>query len=406
MTILVLNCGSSSIKYQVIDVINTTSNKLLAKGQIERIGLSESIIKHKPEGKPKYEQIKSIPDHSLGINLILSLIVDKDHGVIDSLEQLNAVGHRVAHGGEYFQDSVIVNKTVIKQIESCFELAPLHNPANLKGIMAVENIIPGITQIATFDTSFHQSMPMKNFLYGLPYKYYEELRVRRYGFHGTSHKFVAKAACELSGLDFNKSKVISCHIGNGASVTAIINGKSFDTSMGFTPTDGLLMGTRCGDVDPGALTFIAEKENLSYDKLSDMINTKSGVYGITGISSDMRDIENAQAEGNKRADLALDIYHSRIQKYVGGYAASMGGVDLIVFTGGVGENSDVLRDDVCKGLEFMGTEFDSSANEGVRGKDKVISKDTSKVKVAVITTNEELVIAIDTFRLLKKRSEC
>lgn len=405
MIILVLNCGSSSIKYQVIDMKSLTDNKLLAKGQVERIGLADAVLTHKPTDKPKYELVKGIPDHTSGINLILSIITNPEQGVIESLSELGAVGHRVAHGGEYFKDSAIVDKTVLKQIESCFELAPLHNPANMKGILSVENILPGVPQVATFDTSFHQTMPAENYLYALPYKYYEEFRVRRYGFHGTSHKYVAQRACEMTGTEFENSKIITCHIGNGASVTAIHNGKSIDTSMGFTPVDGLVMGTRCGSVDPGALLYIAAKEEMSISKLNDMINKKSGVYGITDISSDMRDIEAAAHDGNDRAVLALAIYHSRIKKFVGSYATMMEGVDLIVFTGGVGENSPELREDVCRGLEFMGVRFDYQANAGVRGKDKVLSQEGSHVKVAVVATNEELVIASDTFRLLKKRSE-
>ncbi len=405
MIILVLNCGSSSIKYQVIDMRSACEHELLAKGQIERIGLSDSILTHKVPEKPKFEVVKSIPDHTSGINLILSTITDEHHGVIGSLAELKAVGHRVAHGGEYFKDSAVVNPTVIKQIESCFELAPLHNPANLKGILSIENILPGIPQVAVFDTSFHQTMPAKNFMYALPYKYYEEKKVRKYGFHGTSHKFVAQRACELTGLNFESSRIITCHIGNGASVTAIWNGKSYDTSMGFTPVDGLIMGTRTGEVDPGALIYIAEKEKIGYHDLNQLINKESGVYGITGISSDMRDIEAAQNKGDKKAILALEMYDERIKKFVGAYAAEMGGVDLLVFTGGVGENGPARRYNVCKDMEYMGLIFDEKANDGVRGMDKILSAPESRVKVAVIMTNEELVIASDTFRLLKKKSE-
>lgn len=404
MNILVLNCGSSSIKYQVIDM-KSQEHKLLAKGLVERIGLSDAVLTHKPNEKPKYEIVKSIPDHTTGINMILSILTDANHGVIGSLSELNAVGHRVAHGGEYFSDSAVVNSTVIKQIESCFELAPLHNPANLKGILAIENILPGLPQVATFDTSFHQTIPAKNYMYAIPYKYYEDDSVRKYGFHGTSHKFVAKKACDMTGIDYENSKIITCHVGNGASVTAILNGKSFDTSMGFTPTDGLVMGTRCGEIDPGVLTFLGEKHKMSYAQLNDMINKESGVAGITGLSSDMRDIEDAAAAGDKKAILALDMYNDRIKKFIGAYAAKMGGVDLVVFTGGVGENGPETREAVATGLEFMGIEFDTAANDKVRGKDKLLSKESSRVKVVVATTDEELVIASDTFRLLKKRSE-
>ena len=402
MTILVLNCGSSSIKYQVIDMNEVNNPQLLAKGLVERIGLAEGILTHKPVGKDKFELNQPIQDHTAGISLIIDAITNPTHGVIESLQALSAVGHRVAHGGEYFADSAVVNEDVIEKIKNCFELAPLHNPANLRGILAIEKLLPGIPQVAVFDTSFHQTIPAKNYLYALPYKYYENYRIRRYGFHGTSHKFVAKKACDMCSLDFEKSKVITCHIGNGASVTAILNGKSYDTSMGFTPVDGLIMGTRTGEIDPGALLYIADKENLSTAQINNLINKQSGMQGITDVSSDMRDIEAAAEKGNERALLGLDMYRTRIQRFVGGYAAIMGGVDLIVFTGGVGENDPATREQVCSGLEFMGVEFDCEANEGVRGKDKILSKDSSRVKVMVTTTDEELVIATDTFRLTGK----
>ena len=402
MTILVLNCGSSSIKYQVIDMNVANDPKLLAKGLVERIGLAEGILTHKPVGKDKFELNQPIKDHTEGISLIIDAITNPNHGVIASLNELGAVGHRVAHGGEYFADSAVVTPEVIEKIKTCFELAPLHNPANLSGILAIENLLPGIPQVAVFDTSFHQTIPAKNYLYALPYKYYEDYRIRRYGFHGTSHKFVAKKACDICGLDFEKSKVITCHIGNGASVTAILNGKSFDTSMGFTPVDGLIMGTRTGEIDPGALLYIADKENMDTAQLNNLINKKSGMQGLTDISSDMRDIEAEAEKGNQRALLALDMYRTRIKRFVGGYAAIMGGVDLIVFTGGVGENDPMTRQQVCEELEFMGVEFDQDANKGVRGKDKILSKDSSRVKVMVTTTDEELVIATDTFRLTGK----
>jgi acetate kinase len=383
--------------------MNEVNNpQLLAKGLVERIGLAEGILTHKPVGKDKFELNQPIQDHTAGISLIIDAITNPTHGVIESLQALSAVGHRVAHGGEYFADSAVVNEDVIEKIKTCFELAPLHNPANLSGILAIEKLLPGIPQVAVFDTSFHQTIPAKNYLYALPYKYYENYRIRRYGFHGTSHKFVAKKACDMCGLDFEKSKVITCHIGNGASVTAILNGKSYDTSMGFTPVDGLIMGTRTGEIDPGALLYIADKENLSTAQINNLINKQSGMQGITDVSSDMRDIEAEAAKGNERALLGLDMYRTRIQRFVGGYAAIMGGVDLIVFTGGVGENDPATREQVCSGLEFMGVEFDCEANEGVRGKDKILSKDSSRVKVMVTTTDEELVIATDTFRLTGK----
>lgn len=402
MVILVLNCGSSSIKYQLIDMVSDKSNNLLAKGIVERIGLNDGILSHRPTGKDKFEVTKSIPDHTVGINMILEALVDKDHGVISSLKNITAVGHRVAHGGEFFTESVLVNAKVKEEIEKCIELAPLHNPANLKGILSMESLLPGVPQVAVFDTSFHQSMPRHSYLYAIPYKFYEKYKVRRYGFHGTSHKFVAQKACKLVNLDFENSKIITCHLGNGASVTAIQNGKSLDTSMGFTPVDGLIMGTRSGTVDPGVLLFLAEKENLNLKGVNDLINKQSGVQGISGISSDMRDIECAAANGNERAVLALDMYYFRVTKFIGAYAAVMGGVDLIVFTGGIGENDPVLREKVSSMLGFMGVEFDAEANNGVRGKDKLLTKPNSRVKVMAITTDEELVIATDTRSIVSK----
>ncbi len=402
MVILVLNCGSSSIKYQLIDMISEESNNLLAKGLVERIGLNDGILSHRPTGKDKFEVTKSIPDHTVGINMILEALVDKNHGVISSLKDIAAVGHRVAHGGEFFTESVLIDAKVKEEIEKCIELAPLHNPANLKGVMSMENLLPSVPQVAVFDTSFHQSMPAYSYLYAIPYKYYDKYRIRRYGFHGTSHKFVAQKACKLENMDFNTSKIITCHLGNGASVTAIQNGKSLDTSMGFTPVDGLIMGTRCGTVDPGVLLFLADKENLNLKGVNDLINKQSGVQGISGISSDMRDVECAAANGNERAILALDMYYYRVTKFIGAYAAVMGGVDLIVFTGGIGENDPILREKVSSMLGFMGVDFDAEANNGVRGKDKLLTKPSSRVKVMAITTNEELVIATDTRSIVSK----
>lgn len=401
MIILVLNCGSSSVKYQVIDMSSQNDYKLLAKGAVERIGLSEGLLIHKATGKPAYEYVKSIPDHTVGIHLILQAIVDPSHGVIGSLNEINSVGHRVAHGGEYFTDSTIISSTTKQQIESCFELAPLHNPANLKGILAIENLMPTIQQVAVFDTSFHQTMPPENYIYAVPYKYYEEYRVRRYGFHGTSHKFVAKKACAMTGIDLNSSKIITCHIGNGASITAIVNGKSFDTSMGFTPVDGLMMGTRCGSIDPGAMLYIADKEGLNSNKMNDLINKHSGLLGISGLSSDMRDIELAVSKNDERAILALKMFNGRIRKFIGAYAALMGGVDIVVFTGGIGEHTSAVRLSSTENLEYMGIEIDVEANKAAYGIDSVISTPESRVKVVVATTNEELVIASDTYRLLK-----
>ena len=400
MIILVLNCGSSSIKYQVIDMQGQTGT-LLAKGLVERIGLKEGDLTHKPVGKEKFELHRPIPDHTTGISLVLDALTDPSHGVIRSLDEVKAVGHRVAHGGEYFPESVVVTDEVKEKIRSLFAIAPLHNPANLEGVLSIERVLPGVEQVCVFDTSFHQTIPALNYMYALPYEYYEKYRVRKYGFHGTSHKYVARAGAELAGLDPAKSKIVTCHIGNGASATAVLDGRSFDTSMGFSPVDGLVMGTRCGNVDPSAITFIGEKEGMSYAEVNEMMNKKSGVWGLTDLSSDMRDIDRAYDEGNPRAILARDMHYGRIRKFVGEYAAEMGGVDLIVFTGGVGENSCEMRETVCTGLEFMGVEFDRAANKGARGVDKILSKPSSRVKVAVIATDEELVIATDTYNLVK-----
>lgn len=370
--------------------------KLLAKGIVERVGFKDGILTLKPEGKDKYEVVTDIPDHTVGINLILDALVDKNHGVIESLQEIKAVGHRVAHGGEFFTTSSLINERVKSEIEKCIELAPLHNPANLKGILSMETLLPGVPQVAVFDTSFHQTMPSYAYLYALPYEYYDKYKVRRYGFHGTSHKFVAMKACKILGVEFEKQKIITCHLGNGASVAAIQYGKSIDTSMGFTPVEGLIMGTRSGDLDAGILLYLAEKENLSIKQVNDVINKKSGVCGISGLSSDMRDLENAAEKGNERAQLALDMYYYRVKKYVGAYAAAMDGVDIVIFTGGIGENDSILREKVSVALDFMGIDFDVDANRGVRGKDKLLTKPESRVKVMAITTNEELVIASDT----------
>ena len=400
MVILVLNCGSSSIKYQVIDIDDAHSS-LLAKGLVERIGLPEGILTHKPTGKTPYETHQPIPDHTTGIKLVLDAITDSEHGVIASLDEVKAVGHRVAHGGEFFPASCIVNDDVKAKIRSLFEIAPLHNPANLEGVLSIEKVLPSVPQVTVFDTSFHQTIPAVNYMYALPHKYYEKYRVRKYGFHGTSHKYVARVGAELAGLDIDNSKIITCHIGNGGSVTAVLNGKSFDTSMGFSPLDGLIMGTRCGNVDASAITFIGEKENMTYAELNTMMNKQSGVQGMTDISSDMRDIDKAYDEGNERAILARDAYYMRVKKFIGEYAAEMGGVDLIIFTGGVGENSADLRRSVCSNMEFLGLKFDDEVNSRSRGVDAILSTPDSKVKVATIATNEELVIATDTYNLVK-----
>lgn len=402
MIILVLNCGSSSLKYQVLDMKGDNDYSLLAKGLVERIGLEEGDIIHKPAGKGKHEIVKPIPDHTEGIKSVLALLTDEKWGVLKSLSEIDAVGHRVAHGGETFPISCLVDDKVIKGIEDLCELAPLHNPANLLGIRAVERLMSGTPQVAVFDTSFHQTMPASSFMYPIPYEYYETYKIRRYGFHGTSHKYVSKKACELCGLDINNSKVITCHLGNGGSVTAVLNGKSVDTSMGFTPVEGVVMGTRCGNVDPGLIFFLQEKENLDIAGINKVLNKKSGFLGISGISSDGRDIEAAAAEGNVRAKLTLDMFAHSVRKYIGAYSAVMGGVDLIVFTGGIGENDCRSREDICSTLGYLGVEFDSAKNDGVRGEDVILSKDSSKVKVVTVATNEELMIARDTMHLTHK----
>ena len=401
MIILVLNCGSSSLKYQVLDMKNEAEYAVLAKGLVERIGLEMGEITHRPADKDKHVISKPIPDHTEGIKSVLDLLVDAEQGVLKSLGEINAVGHRVAHGGDLFSSSAVIHSEVIEGIQKCCELAPLHNPANLLGIMAVRSLMPEIPQVAVFDTSFHQTMPEHAYMYAIPYEYYVRDKVRRYGFHGTSHKFVAEKSAKLAGLDFNNSKIITCHLGNGGSVTAVCNGKSVDTSMGFTPVEGVVMGTRCGDVDAGIVTFLQSKYDLDVKGVNDVLNKKSGFLGVSGVSSDARDIEAAAKEGNHRAQLAMEMFRYRVKKFIGAYAAAMNGVDMIVFTGGIGENDISVREDVCAGCSFLGIDFDSEANN-VRGEDRIITKPGSKVIVTTVTTNEELVIAQDTMRLTTK----
>lgn len=401
MIVLVLNCGSSSLKYQVLDMRTESDFTLLAKGIVERIGLETGVLSHRVEGRPKFETEKPIPNHTEGIKMVLEILTDKDNGVLKSLSEIEAVGHRVAHGGEYFTASKLIDKDVVAGIEKCCELAPLHNPANLLGINAIFTLLPSVPQVAVFDTSFHQTMPEHAFMYALPYEYYTTYKIRRYGFHGTSHKFVAKKACDLAGLDFNKAKVVTCHLGNGGSITAVCNGKSVDTSMGFTPLEGVVMGTRCGDIDAGIVTFIQEKEGLDAAGINSVLNKKSGFLGIYGKSSDARDIEDAAAKGDHRAQLALDMLYYRVLKYIGAYAAAMNGLDLVVFTGGIGENDPKIRERVGNNLSYLGMDFNPDANKGVRGKDVILTKPGSKVIMATVTTNEELVIARDTMNLAK-----
>lgn len=400
MKILVLNCGSSSIKYQLIDMDNNAT--LLAKGLLERIGLEMGEFTHKPVGKDKHYVKQPIPDHKAGIKMVLDALVDEKIGVISSLIEINACGHRVAHGGEIFKESVLVGEKEKEQIRGLFALAPLHNPANLQGIEAMEAILPNVPQVAVFDTSFHQSMPAEAYLYAIPYEYYQTDKVRRYGFHGTSHRFVAPKAAKMAGLDINNSKIISCHLGSGASICAVKNGKSVDTSMGFTPVEGLIMGSRCGDLDLGVLLYIAEKENMTIKDMNNFINKKCGLNGITGGVVDMRDIMAGKREGKERETYAFDMFAYRVKKYIGAYAAAMGGVDAILFTGGIGENAWWQRQEICRGLEFLGAEIDEKQNEAMAGQDGIISKESSKVKILSVTTDEELVIAQDTYSIVKK----
>ena len=399
MKILVLNCGSSSIKYQLFDM---TSKDVIAKGIVEKIGMTGSFLKHTKQNGDKVKLEGEILDHQAGIEYILGVMVSDKHGCLKTLEEIDAVGHRVVHGGEKFNSSVLITTEVKKEIESCIELAPLHNPPNLKGIEAMSNLLSNVPQVAVFDTAFHQTMPQQSYMYAIPYSLYKKYGIRRYGFHGTSHLYVSRRACEILGVDINKQKIITCHLGNGASIAAIKDGKSFDTSMGLTPVEGLIMGTRTGDLDVGVLTFIMDKEEIGFQAANTLVNKHSGMLGITGVSSDMREVEEAAEANNERAQLGLDMYHYRIRKYIGAYAAALGGADIVVFTGGIGENGSESREEICQGFEYMGMEFDKSKNEGKRGKEMVISKDSSKVTIIVVPTNEELVIANDTERILEE----
>ncbi|WP_163716898.1 acetate/propionate family kinase [Mangrovibacterium lignilyticum] len=405
MIVLVLNCGSSSIKYQLLDMLSIEDPEVKAIGVVERIGQDEGVLTHKPLINGEYQKFKftgHIADHEAGISLIVDSLVNEVHGVIEAVSEIQAVGHRVAHGGESFSESVLIDDSVKAQINKLSDLAPLHNPAHIAGIEAMEKLLADVPQVAVFDTSFHQSMPPESFLYAIPYEYYSKHKLRRYGFHGTSHKYVAEKACEHLGLEMDKINIVTCHLGNGASIAAIKKGKSYDTSMGFTPVEGLIMGTRVGNLDVGALLFLMEKEGLDLQGANDLINRRSGMLGISGVSSDMRDIEDqAWNKNNSRAALALKMYYSRVKRYVGAFSAEMGGIDLIIFTGGVGENGPETREAVCSGLEYMGVSFDKNANKGVRGELKVVSTPDSRAKVMVVPTNEEKVIAVDTVNVLK-----
>ena len=399
MKVLVINCGSSSLKYQLIDMATEES---LAQGLVERIGIEGSVLTQKVEGKDKYIVKEQMKDHKDAIRLVLAALVDENNGVIKSMDEISAVGHRVVHGGEKYKESVVINDEVKANIEECFKLAPLHNPANMIGIKACEELMPNTPMVAVFDTAFHGTMPEDAYIYALPYELYEKHGIRKYGFHGTSHKYVSQTCAEVMGRDIKDLKIITCHLGNGASLCAVKNGVSVDTSMGFTPLEGVAMGTRCGNIDPAIVTFLMKEEGLSVDEVNDLLNKKSGVLGISGISSDFRDIEDAAFNKNdRRAKLALKIFEYKIRTTIGAYAAAMGGVDAIVFTAGVGENGPETREKCLEGLEFLGVEIDREANN-VRGKVREISKAGCKVKAFVIPTNEELVIARDTLELIKK----
>ena len=398
MNVLVINCGSSSLKFQLI---NAETEKVLAKGLCERIGI-DGRLTYQPAGGEKEKSDLAMPTHTEAIQFVIDALTNEKTGVVKSLDEIGAVGHRVVHGGEKFASSVVITDEVKKAVEECNDLAPLHNPANLIGVAACEKLMPGTPMVAVFDTAFHQTMPEKAYMYGLPYEYYEKYKVRRYGFHGTSHSFVSKRAAEVMGKSYDEVKTIVCHLGNGSSVSAVLDGKCVDTSMGLTPLEGLVMGTRSGDIDPAIMEFIAKKENLDIEGVMEVLNKKSGVFGISGgLSSDFRDLTDAMNAGDKKAKIAMDVFSYRVAKYIGSYAAAMNGVDDIVFTAGIGENDDYVREEVCKYLGYLGVDFDSEVNKGLRGKEAELTKEGSKVKVFVIPTNEELAIARETLALVK-----
>ena len=396
MKVLVINCGSSSLKFQLID---SDSEEVLAKGLCERIGIDGGMVTYQPEGKEKIKKNADMPDHTEAVKLVIDSLIDKENGVISTLDEIGAVGHRIVHGGESFSSATLINDDVIKAIEDCNDLAPLHNPANLIGIRSCQKIMPNVPMVAVFDTAFHQTMPKKAYLYGIPYEYYKKYKVRRYGFHGTSHEFVSKRAAEFLGKDIDNFKVIVCHLGNGASISAVKNGKCVDTSMGLTPLEGLFMGTRSGDLDPAIIQFISNKEKLSIDEMLNILNKKSGVLGLSEVSSDFRDLNEAAADGNEQAKTTLEAYSYRVAKYIGSYVAAMNGVDAIVFTAGVGENNIEVRQMIGEYLGYLGTGVDKEKNN-IRGKEAVISPDGARVSVLVIPTNEELAIARETVKLV------
>jgi acetate kinase len=400
MKILVLNCGSSSIKFQLF---NMEKKEIMTKGIAEKVGMKGSFVKLEKNNGEKVRFEGEILDHQIGIEYILGIITSKKHGCIKNLDEIDAVGHRVVNGGEKFNTSVLITDEVQAAVEKYIDLAPLHNPANLKGVYAIKMLMPGKPQVGVFDTAFHQTLPAKAFMYAIPYSLYKKYGIRKYGYHGTSHFYISKRACEILNVDINKQRIITVHLGNGASMAAVKYGKSIDTSMGFTPVEGLIMGTRAGDLDIGVLTYIMDKEEIGISQIGTLVNKQSGMLGITGISSDMREIEDAAfKEKNERAILGLDMYHYRVKKYLGAYAAAMGGVDIVVFAGGIGENGPESREDVCKDMEFLGIEIDLKKNEGLRSKEAVISTPNSRVKVMVVPTNEELVIAEDTEKIIAK----
>ncbi|HYE11889.1 MAG TPA: acetate kinase [Patescibacteria group bacterium] len=398
MKVLVINCGSSSLKYQLINMEN---EEVLAKGICERIGIEGSFLKHQPGEGDKVTVEKPMPTHMEAIQSVIEALIDSNHGVIKSMSEINAVGHRVVHAGEKFAYSVVLNDEVMDALNECIELAPLHNPPNIIGIEACQKLMPGVPMVGVFDTAFHQTMPKEAYIYALPYEMYEKYKIRRYGFHGTSHKYVSEKTAEFLGKPLSELKLITCHLGNGASVAAVNHGESIDTSMGFTPLEGLVMGTRAGDMDPAIVTFLQDKENLTAEEVNNLLNKKSGVLGISKISSDFRDIEEAAGKGNENAQLALDVYNYRVKKYIGAYMAAMNGADAIIFTAGLGENSDVVRETICKDMDFLGIKIDTQKNK-VRGKLTDISAEGSKVKVLIVPTNEELMIARDTKTLISK----
>jgi len=397
MKVLVINCGSSSLKYQLIDMAN---EDVLAKGLVERIAAEGSVLKHEKTGMDKEIIKQPMKDHKDALGLVLGALTNDTYGAVKSLSEINAVGHRTVHGGEKISESCIVNDEILGVMKECIDLAPLHNPANIMGIEACQELMPNTPMVAVFDTAFHHTIKESAYIYALPYEYYEKYKIRRYGFHGTSHKYVSHKAAEVLNKDIKDLKIITCHLGNGASVAAIKNGEVVDTSMGFTPLEGLIMGTRCGDLDPAVITFLMEKENLDYNQVNTIMNKKSGVLGISGVSSDFRDIEEAAEKGNKRAQIALESFANRVRKYIGAYATMLGGLDLLIFTAGLGENSKEMREMICSDLEFLGVELDEERNS-IRGKDQIINKDGAKTTVMVVPTNEELMIAKETVALVK-----